>query len=219
MLLRAGAVLVIIAGLVRSTALAQSAAPLRLDFESTEAGALPESFDAALTGKGGPVKWTILEDPTAPAGGKVLAQTSADTTDYRFPVAILRDVTAKDLEVSVGFKPVSGKIDQAAGLVARVRDENNYYVVRANALENNVRLYRVVKGSRQQFAGADVPVLPGQWQLLRLRVQGDRFTVSLNGKPLFEASDRAFAEAGRVGLWTKADSVTYFDELVIQRLD
>jgi hypothetical protein len=219
LLLRAGAVLEMIVSLVSATALSQSAAPLQLDFENTEAGALPDSFRAALTGKGGPVKWMVLEDPTAPAGRKVLAQTSADPTDYRFPVTVLRDVTAKDVEVSVRFKPVGGKVDQAAGLIARVRDENNYYVVRANALENNVRLYRVVKGNRQQFAGADTSVATGQWQLLALRIHADRFTVSLNGRTLFEASDRTFAEARQVGLWTKADSVTYFDELVVRRLD
>lgn len=215
---RAALVLAILASLVPDAALAQTASPLRLDFEGAETGALPESVHAALTGKGGPVTWTIVEDPTAPAGRKVLAQTSTDATDYRFPIALLRDVTARNVDVTVRFRPVSGKVDQAAGLIVRARDENNYYVARANALENNVRLYRVVKGSRQRFAGVDVPVARGQWQQLGLRVEGDRFTVSLNGRTLFKATDRTFAEVGRVGVWTKADSVTYFDELVVTRL-
>jgi hypothetical protein len=191
---------------------------MRLDFEDAQTGVLPPSFVAGLTGKGGPVKWVVVEDPTAPAGPKVLAQTSADRTDYRFPLAILQGVSARDVDVSVRFKPVSGGVDQAAGLMVRVRDDNNYYVARANALENNVRLYRVVKGDRQQFAGASAPVAKAQWQQLGLRVQGDRFTVSLNGTTLFEASDRTFSDPGRVGLWTKADSVTYFDELVVAPL-
>jgi hypothetical protein len=118
--------------------------------------------------------------------------------------------------VTVRFKPVSGRVDQAAGVVIRASDDDNYYVARANALENNVRLYRVVRGNRQQFAGVDVAVVGGRWQQLGLRAQGDRFTVSLDGKALFEATDRTFSEAGHVGLWTKADSVTYFDELTIR---
>jgi hypothetical protein len=103
-------------------------------------------------------------------------------------------------------------------LIVRARDERNHYVVRANALEGNVRLYRVVDGDRQQFAGAEAKVPSGTWQELGLKVEGDRFTVSLDGRELFGATDRTFAEAGRVGLWTKADSLTHFDDLVVRRL-
>jgi hypothetical protein len=188
----------------------------RLDFEDAMPGALPSGFHAGLTGKGGPVKWAIVEDASAPAGPKVLAETSADRTDYRFPIAVYDRVSARDVEVTVRFKPVSGRVDQAAGVVIRASDDDNYYVARANALENNVRLYRVVRGNRQQFAGVDVAIVGGRWQQLGLRAQGDRFTVSLDGKALFEATDRTFSEAGHVGLWTKADSVTYFDELTIR---
>jgi hypothetical protein len=99
-----------------------------------------------------------------------------------------------------------------------VKDAHNYYIARANALENNVRLYRVVDGHRQQFAGVDVPVPNGRWQTLTLRVDGDRFAVALDGRELFQATDQTFSEAGRVGLWTKADSLTHFDDLVVQRL-
>lgn len=213
-------VAVAVAGLASGSGLLPAIAQqtMRLDFEDAQTGVLPPFFVAGLTGKGGPVKWAVVEDPTAPAGPRVLAQTSTDRTDYRFPLAILQGVSAKDVDVSVRFKPVSGSVDQAAGLMVRVRDDNNYYVARANALENNVRLYRVVKGERRQFAGANAPVAKAQWQQLGLRVQGDRFTVSMNGETLFEASDRTFSEPGRVGLWTKADSVTYFDELVVTPL-
>lgn len=190
----------------------------RLDFEDATLGTLPAGFRAGLTGNGGPVKWSIVEDASAPAGPKALAETSGDRTDYRFPIAVYEAVSARNVEVTVRFKPVSGRVDQAAGLIVRAHDDNNYYVARANALENNVRLYRVVRGNRQQFAGVDVPVAAGRWQQLGLRVQGDRFTVSLDDKTLFEATDRTFAEAGAVGLWTKADSVTYFDELVVRPL-
>jgi hypothetical protein len=148
----------------------------------------------------------------------VLAETSGDRTSDRFPLAILKDFEATNVEVKVRFKPISGKVDQAAGLMVRVRDEDNYYVARANALEGNVRLYKVVDGRRRQFAGVDVEVPAGKWQELGLRAEGDRLTVSLDGRELFGATDRTFAQAGRVGLWTKADSLTHFDDLVARRL-
>jgi hypothetical protein len=171
-----------------------------------------------LTGKGGPVRWELLKDESAPNGPTVLAETSGDRTSNRFPLAILKGFEVRDVEVRVRFKPTSGKVDQAAGLVVRLRDPGNYYIARANALEDNVRRYKVVDGKRQQFAGVDIEVPKGQWQELGLRVEGDRLTVSLDGKELFSATDRTFAQAGRVGLWTKADSLTHFDDLVARRL-
>jgi hypothetical protein len=190
----------------------------RIDFETAAPGALPPGVTGALTGSGGPVAWTIVEDPTAPAGPKVLAQTSTDKTDYRFPLAIFNAPVAADLDVAVRFKPVGGAIDRAAGIAVRLSDPNNYYVVRANALEDNVRLYRMVNGRRSQFAGADAKVPSGKWQDLRLVVRGSRFEVFLDGKSLYSASDTAITAAGRVALWTKADSVTHFDDLRIQTL-
>ncbi|WP_052389504.1 hypothetical protein [Belnapia moabensis] len=190
----------------------------RLDFADVAVGAPPPGFSFALTGGGPPVRWAVLEDPSSPAGPRVLAETSGDRTDSRFPLAILDGVSARDVAVSVRFKPVSGTVDQAAGLVVRLRDARNYYIARADALEDNVRLYRVVDGRRIQFAGVDVRVPRGRWQALGLRIEGDRLAVSLNGRELFTATDRTFAEAGRVGLWTKADSVTHFDALEVQVL-
>src|SRR5712691_5959378 len=124
--------------------------PMTIDLASMPAGSKPSGFTDALTGKGGAVRWRVLEDASAPAGGKVIAQTSADTTDYRFPICVYDGLTAKDVEVSVRFKPVSGRVDQAGGIIARVQDPDNYYVVRANALEDNVNLYKVVAGVRRQ---------------------------------------------------------------------
>jgi len=194
------------------------ASMVRIDFESDAIGAAPRAFTPALTGGGGPVIWVIVEDASAPSGAKVLAEQSADRTRDRFPIAILNDFSARNVEVSARFKPVSGTVDQAAGLMVRVVDGNNYYVARANALEDNVRLYRVVNGRRVQFAGADVNVPAGRWQELAVRIEGDRITVSLDGKALFSATDRTFVEAGRIGLWTKADSVTHFDEVKVAAL-
>ena len=141
---------------------------------------------------------------------------SADKTSYRFPLCIYDRVVAMDVEVSVTFKPVSGTVDQAAGLVSRYRDRNNYYIVRANALEDNVRLYKVEGGKRRQFAGVNVHVPANQWQTLTLEVRGAHFRVFLNHTLLFAADDATFKEAGKVGLWTKADSVTYFDNLTVK---
>jgi hypothetical protein len=189
---------------------------ITLDFETTIVGQLPAGFSTAATGSGVPAAWAVLEDSTAPSGEEVLAQTSTDKTSSRFPLCIYDPFTTKDVWVSVRFKPISGSVDQAAGLVVRFRDKDNYYIVRANALEDNVRLYKVERGQRRQFAGANVMVPSQQWQTLMLEVQDTHFRVFLNDRLLFEADDATFREAGKAGLWTKADSVTYFDDLTIQ---
>jgi hypothetical protein len=137
---------------------AGAAEAIILDFDVGIVGTLPTGFSSAVTGGGGPASWMVVEDFTAPSSGKVLGQTSIDKTSFRFPLCVYDGFTARDVTVSVSFKPISGKVDQAAGLVARYRDKDNYYVVRANALENNVRLYKVERGSRKQFAGANVKV-------------------------------------------------------------
>lgn len=191
---------------------------LHLDFESSSDNRLPPNVSVGLTGKGKPVHWTILDDPSAPAGKKILAEVSGDSTDSRFPLAIIDGPIASNVDVSVKFKPVMGRVDRAAGIAVRLSDPDNYYVARANALENNVRFYRVVNGRRHQIAGADIPVPSGQWQELRVRIEGSRIDVFLNGAVQIRAEDTTFSGAGKVGLWTKADSVTYFDDLVVKVL-
>jgi hypothetical protein len=145
----------------------------------------------------------------------VLAQTSTDPTASRFPLCIYEQLTAVDVVVAVRFKAVAGRVDQAAGLVARLQDQEHYYITRANALEHNVRLYKVVRGKRTQFASADVQVTSGRWHSLKLVVQGPQFQVFFDDKRLLTAKDETIKAAGKVGLWTKADSVTYFDDLSI----
>jgi hypothetical protein len=189
-----------------------------VDFENLATGAAPNDFTTGLTGEGKPVRWIVVEDDSAPSGTRALAESSGDATSYRFPLAIYDGLVAKDIDVSVRFKPISGEVDQAVGLIVRVLDTGNYYVARANALEDNVRLYKVVDGDREQFAGVDTVVKQGQWQTLGLRAEGDRFEISLNGDVLFSATDDTFSQEGRVGLWTKADSLTHFDDLAIRRL-
>ena len=141
-----------------------------------------------------------------------------DRTDYRFPLAVYQPISAKDVEVTVRFKPVAGKVDQAGGIAVRLTTPDDYYVVRANALEDNVRFYRVVKGNRQQIAGANTKVASGEWHTLSLKAQGDRFTVSFDGKQLYTTEDKTFGNPGKVALWTKADSVTHFDRIAITPL-
>jgi hypothetical protein len=183
-----------------------------------EVGGAPADFDFWRTGKGGPGKWVVVTAAAA-TGGKAIAQQSTDSTSYRFPLAIYKPVTVGNGDVTVRFKAVAGKVDQAAGIAMRLRTPDDYYVVRANALENNVRFYRVVKGNREQIAGSDIKVSSGDWHTLGLRAEGDRFSISFDGKELFTARDETLVEPGKVALWTKADSVTEFDQMTIKAIE
>jgi hypothetical protein len=156
-----------------------------------------------------------MADPSAPSKPNVVAQTSTDKTDYRFPLLIADEGSFRDLDISVKFKAVGGSVDQAGGLVFRLKDANNYYIVRANALEDNYRLYHVVNGRRVQFAGANFKVSSGAWHELRVEAVGNKFVCYYDGVKKIEANDETFKDAGKVGLWTKADSVTYFDDLKV----
>ena len=209
--------------LLSTVLVAQSGARRVIDFESDKQGQTPSSFTTALTGSGRPGVWIVRRDDASPDRGNVLAQTDADRTSYRFPVAVYNDVTTKDVDISVRFRPVSGSVDQAAGLVWRYQDANNYYIVRANALEGNVVLYKVENGKRADLPlkgagrtyGKKTAVPKNQWSQLGATVRGALFTVSINGQGLYEVEDTTFTGAGRVGVWTKADSVTYFDDFTI----
>jgi hypothetical protein len=183
------------------------------NFDGDAVGSPPAKFHSARTGKGAESKWVVMADPSAPSKPNVVAQTSADTTDYRFPLLIADEGSFKDLELNVRFKAVSGEVDRAGGLVFRLKDANNYYIVRANALEDNYRLYHVINGSRRQFAGANFKVTSGEWHELRVEAVGNKIICYYDGAKKIEATDDTFKDAGKVGLWTKADSVTYFDDL------
>jgi hypothetical protein len=183
------------------------------NFDNDVVGKLPAKFHDALTGQGAKGQWVVKADPSAPSQPNVLAQTSTDRTDYRFPLAIADDGSFQNLEMSVKFMAVAGAVDRAAGMVFRLRDTNNYYIVRANALESNYRLYHVVNGRRVQFAGADVKVASNEWHELRVECVGNHISCYYDGEKKIEATDETFKEAGKIGLWTKADSVTYFDDL------
>jgi hypothetical protein len=203
------AALVFVMLLASTTAAAQM-----VTFAEAEIGKGPHDFEPALTGNGSSGRWEMVKDDTA-ASGKAVAQTSADPTDYRFPLLIYTPTVLADVEATIRFKAMSGKVDQAAGVAVRLVDRNNYYVVRANALEDNVRLYRMSAGKREQFAGMNVRVTAGEWHTLTLRARGNHFVVSYDGNELFGAKDDRLGSPGKVALWTKADSVTRFDRLTI----
>jgi len=181
------------------------------DFQADAPGQPPSGFTTARTGGGTPGAWLVV--PGDAPGARVLAQTSADATDLRFPLCVRADLRVRDASLRVAFQAREGTVDRAAGLVVRYQGPDDYYVARANALEDNVRLYHVVGGRRTQFAGADVPVRAGVWHELRLDVRGADFAVFLDGRCLFTARDETLSGPGGIGLWTKADSVTWFDDL------
>ena len=178
-----------------------------IHFDDAASGQLPAGWVAGVTGKGNP-KWSIEKDDSAPSKPGVLKQSG----EGAYPWCVKKDASLKDGFVEVRFKPVSGETDQAGGVVWRWKDPDNYYLARANALEDNVRIYHFKNGKRTQFKTADLKVPANQWHTLRVEFDGSRFKVIFNGKPLYEAEDTTFADAGAVGVWTKADSVTLFDD-------
>jgi hypothetical protein len=184
---------------------------MTINIESMPLGTAPPGFTGALTGQGEPVRWEILEDASAP-GGRVISETSQDSADYRFPLCIFNGFTARDVEASVRFKAVDGQVDRAAGIIVRVQDPQNYYVARANALEANVRLYKVTDGVRRQIGGHNIEVTSGVWHTLSLSISGDVLQVAYDGKQIIQTNDTAISEPGKVGLWTKADSLTHFSD-------
>lgn len=195
------------------TGVAATAGEMTVTFDGE--ASLPAGWQTGITGKG-EAKWEVVSHDSAPSPPRVLRQSGEAT----FAWAVKTDALIRDGFVEVKFMAVGGKEDQAGGLVFRFRDRNNYYVVRANALENNVVLYKTVDGKRSALQvkgratgyGVKAAVEKGAWHLLRVEFEGHGFAVLLNGKRLFEAEDDTITDAGAVGVWTKADSVTLFDD-------
>jgi hypothetical protein len=198
--------------------LAGCASASKSTFDSATVGTIPTGWVSQITGAGEP-KWSVEKDDSAPTPPLVLKQ-SGWTPKPSFPLCVKPDVRLRDGFVEVKFKPLSGTNDQAAGLLWRYRDPNNYYVARANALEDNVVLYKVEHGKRKALDivgrvggyGVKEKVPAQQWSTLRVQFQSSHFRTFLNGKELFAVEDSTFPDAGAVGLWTKADSVTLFDD-------
>ena len=178
-----------------------------LNFDDAKVGAPPAGWTATKTGSGNP-KWTVERDDTAPSKPNVLRQSGEAT----YPICIKDDSKVRDGFVLVKFKPIAGKEDQAGGVIWRCKDADNYYIARANALEDNVTIYHTNNGNRVSFKNISKKVAPGVWHTLRVDFKGNQFTVTFDGRKVIEASDDSFSEAGKVGVWTKADSVTLFDD-------
>lgn len=178
-----------------------------INFDNEKAGELPSGWQAGVTGKGTP-QWSVVADDTAPSKPNVLKQSGEGT----YPWCVRKDISLKDGFVEVKFKPISGREDQAAGLIWRWQDGDNYYVARANALEDNITIYHTVKGKRTEKKRVSMKVASNQWHILRVDFQGNKFKVFFDGQAALEWEDDTFKETGAVGIWTKADSVTLFDD-------
>jgi hypothetical protein len=194
------------------SAMAQST----VSFEADTVGGSPRGWTATRTGTGNP-QWTVEQDATAPSHFRIVKQSGSAT----FPILLKNDTNLKDGFIETKFKPIAGAEDRAAGLVWRAKDADNYYVLRANALEDNVVLYKTVNGVRRALDivgrtggyGVKIAVPANEWGSLRVEFKGSRFKAIYNGQTVFEVADETFADAGMVGLWTKADSVTLFDAI------
>ncbi len=191
----------------KAAALARPATAEAINFDSAEVGKAPPGWTLTKTGQGQP-KWNVERDTSAPSKPNVLKQSG----EAAYPVAFKDGTNLQDGFVEVKFKTLSGEEDQAGGVVWRAKDADNYYIARANALEDNVRIYHFVNGRRTQFKGVNIKVAPNQWHTLRVEFAANTFKVIFNGKHLFDAQDATFKEAGKVGVWTKADSITLFDD-------
>jgi hypothetical protein len=181
-----------------------------LDFENDIAGQVPKGFNTTATGEAKSMKWDIVNDN----GNKVLAQLAINSGSC-YNLLVGDEFAYRDFTATVRIKAVSGEEDQGGGLVWRYIDKNNYYIARYNPLENNFRLYRVVDGKRKQLVSVDSDIKQAEWFTMAIEAKGNRITCSLNGKKLIDSTDDTFQLAGLIGLWTKADAITYFDDLKI----
>jgi hypothetical protein len=179
-------------------------------FRDAKLGKLPEGWSSAKTGKGEGSVWKVRKDKSAPAGANVLTQTSSAGPNPLFNLCVADKSNYKDVNLTVSFKALTGKIDQGGGPVWRYKDANNYYIVRMNPLEDNFRVYKVVNGRRRQLDSSKVKASAGKWHTIRVVQKGNHIQCYLNGKPHLDVKDDTFADPGKIGLWTKADAVTSF---------
>jgi len=184
------------------------------NFDADKPGEPPAGFEFAKTGQGSEGKWVVRAAEGSP-NNQVLVQESADRTDYRFPLAVLKEGSYKDLTLSVRARPVSGEVDQGFGMVWRYKDANNYYIARCNADEDNCTIYHTVAGSRRSFQNKPIKVAKNTWHTLKVDAAGNHFVVWFDGNKVLDATDDTFKDAGKVGLWTKADSVIQFDDFTV----
>jgi hypothetical protein len=188
-------------------------ASTKIDFVQNGIGVPPADFEFWRTGSGSPGDWVVVRDPTASVGAAI-EQSSRDATENRYPLAIYKPASLKDVEIGASIKMISGAAP-TAGIAVRLMNAGNYYVVAANALEGRVDFYRFSDGQRERIAGTEADILLDHWQTLRVEAEGDHMTVSLDGQLLFKAWDRVFLKDGYVALWTEEDTVARFDRIEI----
>jgi hypothetical protein len=200
--------------LVLTQALAEERG-ITVRFQKEDEGKVPAGWKVEKTGKGEGSEWKVVADQTAPAKtGLALAQL-AKSPGSVFNLCVRGEPSLKDVEVSVAFKAVAGKDDQGGGIVWRYQDANNYYIVRMNPLEDNFRVYKVQDGKRIQFQNFDIKIPAGEWRTLKIKMTGDHIECFLDGKKHLDVTDNTFEKPGKVGLWTKADAQTHFDQFTV----
>lgn len=187
-----------------------------IDFDSAAVGKMPPGWSTAVTNGRAATQWQVVRDTSAPTQPYVLAQVS-NAPATLFPLAILDTMAVRDGEVSVRVKPLAGRPEQAGGVVFRYRDANNYYCARANALDHTVGLFKVQNGQTYPLAAGvrhDIPA--NAWSILKVAVRGNKFQVYVNHRRLLQAQDGTFLGTGKVGLWTRGESATYFDDFRVK---
>lgn len=194
--------------------LVSSAHSETVNFDDTKPGGLPTGWQSGITGPGTP-KWAVEIVASAPSQPNALKQ-SGEVPSHSYPWCVKKNVSILNGSIQVKFKPLSGKEDQAAGLIWRWQDSDNYYIARANALEDNIIIFRTVKGTREELHRVPMKVAPDQWHTLRVDFHDNHFTVACDGQKALEWDDHTFKKSGPVGIWTKADSVMLFDDFTFE---
>ena len=198
---------------------AETAASQQLwDFDREQPGVLPSQFSIGTLFDGRPAgDWQVLATERAKSPPHVLAQLMAKGAEHAYKVMLIKEVIASDLNLEVSFLPIQGQADMGGGLIWRAADDRNYYLARANPLEQNIRVYRVANGIRHLLQNFDQTITLKQWHTVRITHQGCRVNIFYDGKQVFDLCDKTF-HAGMIGLWTKSDAVTYFDDLRLQHV-
>ncbi len=193
---------------------------ISFNFDKEPIGKLPANWVAKQTGVAKlPRVWQVVADDSAPSKPNVLALTKTESEGIVSNLLILDKPPFKDVDISVRLKAISGKVDQGGGVIWRCKDENNYYICRLNPLESNFRVYKMEQATRTQFASAKVEAQEGKWYTLRVTMTGSDIACYLDGQKLLEAKDETFPSAGTIGLWTKADAATAFDDLEVKPVE
>jgi len=182
-------------------------------FDTDEHGKMPVNWSNYVTGKGSLGKWEIRQDNDT----QVLAQVSQENFGYHFDVIVWDKSDYQDLEITVKYKGVKGEEDQGGGPVWRYQDPDNYYIARANPLENNYRVYKVINGNRKQMASVNFGIPTGEWHTIKIRMIANHIECFYDGKKYLDVNDDSIINSGKVGLWTKADAFTFFDDLKITK--